>query len=204
MSEKENSNMIEIEVTNDLWNRFYSVHSLVIIGSKEPDGSFNMAPKHMAMPMGFSNYFGFIGTPRKSTYQNVEREKVFTVSYPRPDQIIISSLTASRREKDDSKPILDKIPMVDAQKIEGKFLENSYFNLECKLSEIMGKFGEWEFIVGEIVAAYVNEDAMRKETNDFDGTELVYKSPILAYLHPDRFSKIKKSNAFPFPEDFKR
>ncbi len=204
MSKKENSNMIEIEVNNDLWNRFYSVHSLVIIGSKEPDGSFNMAPKHMAMPMGFSNYFGFIGTPRKSTYQNVKREKVFTVSYPRPDQVIISSLTASRREKDDSKPILDKVPMVDAQKIEGKFLKNSYFNLECKLSEIMGKFGEWEFIVGEIVAAYVNEDAMRKEANDFDGTELVYKSPILAYLHPDRFSKIKKSNAFPFPGDFKR
>jgi len=204
MSDSKSSKMIEINVDNEMWNRIYTVHSLVIVGSKEPDGTFNMAPKHMAMPMGFSNYFGFIGTPRKSTYQNVEREKVFTVSYPRPDQVIISSLTASRREKDDSKPILKKIPTVDATQIEGKFLENSYFNLECKLSQFLGKFGEWELVIGEIVAAYVNEDAIRKKNEDFDGAELVYDSPILAYLHPDRFSKIKKSNAFPFPGDFKR
>ena len=196
--------MIKISVDEEMWNRIYTVHSLVIIGSKEPDGSFNMAPKHMAMPMGFSKYFGFIGTPRKSTYRNVEREKVFTVSFPRPDQVVISSLSASRREKDDSKPILKKIPMTDATEIEGKFLENSYFNLECKLSQFLGKFGEWELVIGEVVAAYVNEDAIRRESKNFDGAQLVYDSPLLAYLHPDRFSKIRKSNAFPFPEDFKR
>lgn len=204
MSESKSSNMIKISVEEEMWNRIYTVHSLVIIGSKEPDGSFNMAPKHMAMPMGFSNYFGFIGTPRKSTYRNVKREKVFTVSYPRPDQVVISSLSASRREKDDSKPILKKIPMSDAHEIEGKFLENSYFNLECRLSEFLGKFGEWELVIGEVVAAYVNEEAIRKDHKNFDGSQLVYDSPLLAYLHPDRFSKIKKSNAFPFPEDFKR
>lgn len=204
MGDNSSSNMIKIAVDEEMWNRLYTVHSLVIIGSKEPDGSFNMAPKHMAMPMGFSNYFGFIGTPRKSTYRNVEREKAFTVSFPRPDQVVISSLSASRREQDDSKPILNKIPMTDATEIEGKFLENSYFNLECKLSQFLGKFGEWELVIGEIVAAYVNEDALRNESKNFDGAQLVYDSPLLAYLHPDRFSKIKKSNAFPFPEDFKR
>lgn len=204
MGDNKDSNMIKITVDEDMWNRLYTVHSLVIIGSKEPDGSFNMAPKHMAMPMGFSNYFGFIGTPRKSTYRNVEREKVFTVSFPRPDQVIISSLSASRREDDDSKPILKKIPMTEAVEVEGKFLENSYLNLECKLSQFLGKFGEWELVIGEIVAAYVNEDAMRKESKNFDGGQLVYDSPLLAYLHPDRFSKIQKSNAFPFPENFKR
>ncbi|NGP77547.1 flavin reductase [Balneolaceae bacterium YR4-1] len=204
MGDNKNSNMIKISVDDEMWNRIYTVHSLVIIGSKEPDGSFNMAPKHMAMPMGFSKYFGFIGTPRKSTYRNVEREKVFTVSFPRPDQVVISSLSASRREKDDSKPILKKIPMTDATEIEGKFLENSYFNLECKLSQFLGKFGEWELVIGEVVAACVNEDAIRRESKNFDGAQLVYDSPLLAYLHPDRFSKIRKSNAFPFPEDFKR
>lgn len=204
MGDTKSSNMIKISVDDEMWNRIYTVHSLVIIGSKEPDGSFNMAPKHMAMPMGFSNYFGFMGTPRKSTYRNVEREKVFTVSFPRPDQVVISSLSASRREIDDSKPILKKIPMTDATEIEGKFLKNSYFNLECRLSQFLGKFGEWELVIGEVVAAYVNEDAMRRESKNFDGAQHVYDSPLLAYLHPDRFSKIRKSNAFPFPEDFKR
>lgn len=201
---EENGSMIEITDEGNLWNRCFMVHSLVIVGSKEASGAYNLAPKHMAMPLGFEKYFGFMGTPRKTTYQNIEREKVFTVSFPRPDQVVLSSLTASRREADDSKPIIDRIPTVDARKIEGKFLKDSYFQLECRLSEMLGKFGEWEIIVGEIVAAYVHEDVLRREGEDRNDGRLLRKHPLIAYLHPDRFSIIKKSHAFPFPKDFKR
>lgn len=180
------------------------VHSLLIVGSKEKDKSYNMAPKHMAMPLGFGSYFGFMGTPRKTTFRNIKREEEFTVSFPRPDQLVLSSLAASPREEDDSKPVIDAIPTVEAQLIEGKFLENSYLQLECTLSEMMGKFGEWEMVVGEIVAAYVHKDALRQEGDDADDNRLINQFPLLAYLHPDRYSTIKKSNNFPLPKDFKR
>lgn len=198
------TNMIEINLDEDVWSRCYTVHSLMVIGTKEENGSYNFAPKHMAMPLGFSNHFGFIGTPRKSTYRNVQREKVFTVSYPKPSQIILSSLTATRREDDDSKPILDEIPTLPAKLIDGKFLEDSYFQLECKLTECLGKFGEWELVVGEIVAARVQEESARRTGNGMDEGKLIYDSPLLGYLHPDRFSEIKESHVFPYPKEFKR
>lgn len=203
MAEQKNE-MVEIDINKSLWNRCYSVHSLIIIGSKEANGAYNLAPKHMAMPLGFSNYFGFMGTPRKTTYQNVEREKVFTVSYPKPNQLIISSITASQREPDDTKPVIKQVPTVDANKIEGKMLKDAYFQLECKLAQITGKFDEWEIVVGEVVAAYVHKDALKSTGEDTEDDILIYNNPLLAYLHPDRFSIIKESNAFPFPKDFKR
>lgn len=204
MADQSSSPMIDITDDPNLWTRFFMVHALLIIGSKEKDGSFNLAPKHMAMPLGFGPYFGFMGTPRKMTYRNIKREEVFTVSFPQPDQLVQTSLTASRREDDDSKPVIDAIPTVEAQIIEGVFMENSYLQLECILHDIMGKFGEWEMIVGEIVAAYVHEDALRQEGDDADDNKIIHDSPLLAYLHPDRFSTIKKSNHFPLPKDFKR
>lgn len=204
MADQSSSQMIDIIDDPNLWTRFFMVHALLIIGSKEKDGSFNMAPKHMAMPLGFGPYFGFMGTPRKTTYRNIKREKVFTVSFPQPDQLVHTSLAASRREDDDTKPVIDAIPTVKAQKIDGVFLENSYLQLECTLHEIMGKFGEWEIIVGEIVAAYVHKDALRQEGDDADNNKIINDSPLLAYMHPNRFSTIKKSQNFPLPKDFKR
>ena len=204
MPHKNSSKMIEITEEGNLWNRCFMVHSLVVIGSKEENGAYNFAPKHMAMPLGFDRYFGFMGTPRKTTYQNIKREKVFTVSYPGPDQLVISSLTASRREEDDTKPIIEQIPTDDAKQIEGKFIKGSYFQMECKFHKMLGKFGEWEMIVGEIVAAYVHEDVLRREGEDQKDNKIIRENPLLAYLHPDRFGTIKKSHAFPFPKDFKR
>ncbi len=204
MADNSSPSMIDITDDPNLWNRFFMVHALLVVGSKEKDGRFNVAPKHMAMPLGFGPYFGFMGTPRKTTYRNIQREEVFTVSFPQPDQLVHTSLAASQREEDDSKPVIDAIPTVKAQKVEGVFMENSYLQLECTLHEIMGKFGEWEIIVGEIVAAYVHEDALRQEGDDADDNKLISESPLLAYLHPNRFSTIKESNNFPLPKDFKR
>ncbi|WP_440999942.1 flavin reductase family protein [Fodinibius sp. SL11] len=204
MTDEYDPDMVELDLEQDVWNRCYSVHSLLIIGSKEEDGNYNFAPKHMAMPMGFSNHFGFMGTPRKNTYRNVQREKVFTVSYPTPDQLTVSSLAATRREDDDSKPVLDQIPTTEAQNIEGYFLKGSYFQLECELTECIGKFGEWELVVGEIVAARVDKKMVRKVGNGTGEGQLIYNNPLLAYLHPNRFSVIKESNVFPFPKEFKR
>lgn len=204
MTENTDENMIELDTEKDIWDKCYTVHSLLLIGSKEEDGHYNFAPKHMAMPMGLSNYFGFMGTPRKSTYRNIQREKVFTVSYPKPEQLTLSSLAATRREDDDTKPILDEIPTSPAHKIDGQFIKDSYFQLECKLADIVGKYGEWELIVGEIVAARTVKKMLRPTDSETKESQLINKNPLLAYLHPNRFSVIKESQVFPFPKVFKR
>lgn len=204
MSEQHASAMVDITEDRELWSRAFLVHSLVIIGSKEEDGGYNLAPKHLALPLGFRRYFGFMGTPRKSTYRNVEREKVFTVSYPRPEQVIISSFTASQREEDDSKPVIEQVATEEARQIDGRFLKDAYLQLECRLTGVYGKFDEWEMVAGEIVAAYAHKDTLRTNGDDMDDDRLIQDSPLLAYLYPNRFSIVKESHTFPFPKDFSR
>ena len=92
-----------MDVANPIWDRFFWVSPLVIVGTSEPDGSYDLAPKHMATPMGWQNYFGFVCTPRHATYTNTIREEAFTVSYPRPDQLVHTSLSAVPRCEDGQK-----------------------------------------------------------------------------------------------------
>ncbi len=63
----------------------------------------------MVSPMGWQNYFGFVCTPRHGTYQNIKRDGVFAVTYPKPGQWLETSLTASPRCEDDSKPQLQLV-----------------------------------------------------------------------------------------------
>jgi hypothetical protein len=74
-----------LETHLPIWDRFFTVAPLALIGTKEAEG-YDLAPKHMVMPMGWENYFGFVCASRHRTYQNIAREHVFTVSYPRPTQ----------------------------------------------------------------------------------------------------------------------
>jgi flavin reductase (DIM6/NTAB) family NADH-FMN oxidoreductase RutF len=94
------------------------VAPLVLIGTKEKDG-YDLAPKHMATPMGWENYFGFVCAPRHRTYQNIKHERVFTVSYPRPTQLVLTSLAAASRCGDDAKPSLLALPTFPASQVVG-------------------------------------------------------------------------------------
>lgn len=204
MADQKEAMMVNVTDDPEMWNRCFTVYSLIIIGSKERDGSYNLAPKHMSMPLGSGPYFGFMSMPREITYQNIKREGEFTVSYPRPDQLVLSSLAASRSEDNDSDPVVEQIPTTEAKVVEGKFLEDSYFQLECNLSRMIGKFGEWEIIVGEVIAAYIHEGFLRGKQDEVNDGRKIRKHPLLAYLHPDRFGVVEESNAFPLPKDFKR
>lgn len=194
--------MRTLDLNRTIWDQLYTAYGLILIGSKEENGSFNFAPKHMFSPAGWDNYFAFMGTPRKATFRNVEREKVFTVSYPRPSQLLITSLAASPREDDNSKLVLDALPTVEAVAIEGRMLADAYIHLECKLDQIVGQFGEWKMLVGKIVRASVSEEAHRHA--DVDDAERIFHAPIMSYVHPHRFAELKTTQHFPFPVDFKR
>ena len=156
----------------------------------------------MAFPMGWENYFGFVCTPRHSTYHNIRREGAFTVSYPRPTQVVLASLAASPREADGTKPVLYALPTFPASEVDGIFIEDAYLFLECVLDRIVDDFGENSLIAGRIVAAHVREDYLR--TSDRDDSDLIHEAPLLAYLSPGRYARVENSNSFPFPASFMR
>jgi flavin reductase (DIM6/NTAB) family NADH-FMN oxidoreductase RutF len=194
--------MQSINTDHPIWERFFTVNPLVIVGSKEEDGRYDLAPKHMAFPMGWKNYFGFVCTPRHGTYQNIKRTGEFSVSYPKPTQVVITSLTATPRCDDDTKPGLDILPQVPAETVDSVFVEDSYLQLECKLEKIIDGFGENSLITGRVVNAFVDEHSLRSE--DKDDNELIFHEPLLAYLAPGRYAVVKQSHSFPFPKDFKK
>ena len=194
--------LVDIDTAQPVWDRFFHVAPIVLVGTLDPDGSPDLAPKHMVMPMGWQNYFGFVCAPRHSTCGNIERSGVFTVSYPRPKQVLQTSLSASARLADGGKPVIDYLPTVAARAVDGVVIEDAYLYFECRHLKTVDGFGENCLITGTIVAAYGDPKFLR--ASEHDDQELIHASPLFAYLAPGRFATIDRSNAFPFPADMKK
>jgi flavin reductase (DIM6/NTAB) family NADH-FMN oxidoreductase RutF len=194
--------MVSLNVSQPIWDNFFLVAPLVVIGTREPEGGYDLAPKHMVMPLGWDNYFGFVCTPSHHTYRNICREKVFTVSFPHPEQVVLASLSAAPRCGEDAKPALAALPTVPATVIDGVFLHHAYLYLECELDRIVDGFGSNSLIAGQIVAAQVQEQAQR--ISDEDDQDILSHVPLLAYLSPGRYTTVARSAAFPFHAGFKR
>jgi flavin reductase (DIM6/NTAB) family NADH-FMN oxidoreductase RutF len=194
--------LVELDVHESVWDRYFWVAPLVLVGTMEADGGHDLAPKHMAMPMSWENYFGFVCTPRHHTYQNIRREGVFTVSYPRPSQLLLASLAASPRCGEEDKPALAALPVFPAAAVKGVLVEGAYLFLECELGRIVDDLGDNSLIIGEVVHARL--DARAERSPDRDDQELLQHDPLLAYLHPGRFTVIEQSNSFPFPAGMKK
>ena len=202
MSTDESAKPVALDTQQPIWDRFFTVAPLVVIGSREPTGDYDMAPKHMATPLSWENYFGFVCTPSHGTYQNIKREKAFTVSFPNPNQVLLTSLAAAPRCNDDSKPSLQVLPTIPATSIDGLFLKDSYLFLECELDRIVDGFGQNSLIAGKIVAAQVSENSLR--ATDIDDQDILQRSPLMAYLPPGRYAAIDNTLSFPFPKGFAR
>ena len=198
----ENRALVELDTSEPVWDRFFTVAPLVLVGTVDPDGSFDMAPKHMVTPMGWQNYFGFVCAPTHSTCSNIQRTDEFTVSFPRPSQVLFSSLAASPRLADGDKPVLDYFKTFPASNVEGRFIDEAYLYFECRHHKTIDGFGDNCLITGEIVAAYAEPEFLR--SNEIDDQELLHDAPLLAYLTPGRFAAIERSNAFPFPAHMKK
>ncbi len=201
-AENSERDLVDISVENPVWDRFFTVAPLVLIGTRDEDGSVDLAPKHMVTPMGWQNYFGFVCTPTHSTYKNIRRNRVFTVSYPRPDQVLYTSLAASPRQKSGEKPVLDYFSTFPAKLVEADFIDAAYLYFECRLFKTVTGFGANCLITGEIIAAYSDPDFLR--SREVDDQELVHDAPLFAYLAPGRFAAISRSTAFPFPANMKK
>ena len=194
--------LIELDTTSSIWEKFFSVFPLVVIGTREADGSDDLAPKHLAMPMSWSNHFGFVCTPRHNTFQNIERTQQFSVTYMRPSQAVLASLAATPRCDDGSKPITQSLPTFAAGKIDAPLLKDGYLFLECELQQRVDNLGDNSLIIGRVISARIAEDALRSSGQDDE--DLVFNAPLLAYLYPGRFAEISSTTQLPFPAGFKR
>lgn len=202
MSRPRTDDHVALDVEHPVWDRFFTVSPLVVIGTREEEG-YDLAPKHMAVPLGWSNYFGFVCTERHATYRNASREEAFSVSFPRPDAAVVSSLAAAPRCCGEGGPSdLRRLPTLPTQAIDAVVLEDAYAWLECELDRIVDGFGENSLVAGRVVAARVRRDALR--VWEGDDQELIRRSPLLAFLAPGRYSEIRDSDAFPFPAGFRR
>jgi flavin reductase (DIM6/NTAB) family NADH-FMN oxidoreductase RutF len=190
--------LVSLGVDFPIWERFFHVAPLIVVGTKEPTGDFDLAPKHMAMPLGWGNYFAFVCTPEHSTYANAMREGAFTVSFPRPSQVVLASLAAAPRCDEGTKPLLPMLETFPAGVVDGVLLSDAYLHLECETHRVFDDFDENSLITGRIVAALVSEDAIRR--SDRDDRYTVFRGPILAYVSPGRYAEISQTFAFPFHE----
>lgn len=196
------ADIIELDTSRPVWDRCFMVAPLVLVGTRDEDGSLDLAPKHMAIPLGWQNYFGFVCSPKHHTCINIERDGAFTVSYPKPSQVLYASLAASPRYSDGPKAVLQSFDTFPAKKIDGEFIDDAYLFLECKHHKTVDDFGDNCLITGEVVAAYAHPDYVR--SSEYDDQELINGAPLFAYLPPSRFATITQTNAFPFPADMKK
>lgn len=194
---------VPLETQIPIWDHFFMVAPLVVVGTKEGQG-YDLAPKHMATPLGQSNYFGFICTPSHATYHNVKKTGEFSVSFPMPDQITLASLSASPRtdELTKSEHIVQALPTIKAPNIDALFIGNSYLYLECRLYKIIDGFDAYSFITGKVEAAFVRKEYLK--VSDTDEQQQMHQNPLLAYVANGRFAKLSETFNFPFPKDFKR
>ena len=187
---------VDIDCAYPIWDRFYLVHPLVVIGTTEPGGKPDLAPKHMAGPVPWGNLFGFVCSERHATYRNTVRSGVFTVSYPRAEQVVTVSLTAAPRIDDDSKPSLGVVPTVPATVVNGPLLADALLHLECELDRTVDELEDNSLVIGRVVAAHIDDRALR--LLDREDEDVLAAAPVVAYLQPDRFTAIDRAQAFPF------
>lgn len=192
----EHESMHPLDLNHPVWEQCYTVAPLVLVGTREGN-AYDLAPKHMVTPLGWDNYFGFVCTPRHRTYHNVMDTGVFTVSFPRADQVELVARTAAPRRKGEEKAAMEGLPTVPAQEIDGVLLEGAPLHLECRFDREVDRLGKHSLLIGRVTAARAREEILRAQS----GAGLK-QLPLLAYLPPDRYAAISESEAFPFPEEF--
>lgn len=193
---------VDLDLDESLWERVFTIAPVVVVGTREADGSFDLAPKHLALPMGWGPWFGFVCAPHHATYRNVVRERAFSVSWPRPDQLLIASLSASPRCDDGSKPVTGRLPTVPARAIDGVLLRDAYLHAECELHQVIEGFDRNALVTGRVVAATADVGALRG--HDRDDGDLLYEHPLLALVYPGRFARVDRTEGFPLPAGYSR
>jgi flavin reductase (DIM6/NTAB) family NADH-FMN oxidoreductase RutF len=81
-------------------------------------------------------------------------------------------------------------------------MSGARIHLECELERTVDGLGANSLIIGRIVAAAVDERALR--VMDREDEHIIADTPVLAYLQPNRFCAIEESRSFPFHAGWSR
>jgi flavin reductase (DIM6/NTAB) family NADH-FMN oxidoreductase RutF len=175
---------------------------LVLIGTLEADGSPDVAPKHLAMPLSWRTLFGFVCSPDHATYRNAVATETFTVGFPSPELVLASSLAAGPRDTDGDKPTLEMLSLSPAHVVDGVLVGGCAVSLECRLERVIDDLDENSLLVGRVVAAHASErallDTAPAATPRPDG------GPLLVYVHPGRVASVHDTKPFPYHRGFHR
>lgn len=194
--------MDEVHVDDDLWDRVHLPSALTVVGTVDRNGSPNLATKHMAMPVSWGPWFGFVCDPSHQTWQNATATGSFTVSYLAPEQALTATMASAPRNQQDDKPTLATIETRPASKLDGVYVDGCRMALECVLERVVDGLGGNGLLIGKVVAAHVDAEALRSaETDD---AESIYTSPLLVYVHPHRFGVLQHTDALPLHAGFRR
>lgn len=193
---------VSVPTEHSVWERFPILAPLVLVGTIEPDGEPDIAPKHLAMPMSWGNLFGFVCHPEHGTYKNLVANGSFSVGYPTPEMLLHTSLAAAPRASDGSKPTVQVLPTSAAKKIDGVLVDGCRLHLECTLDRVIDDLDGNVLVIGRVVAAHVAEQILR--TFDVDDADLIHASPLLAYVHPGRVATVAETVSFPYHQGFSR
>ncbi len=195
------SSLVPLELDDSLWENVFQVAPLVMVGTREPDGSYDFAPKHRIVTLT-PRHFGFVCRESHATYRNALRENAFTVSWAGPQHVVMTSAAAAPRCEDGEKKAMHGMPTIAAKEVDGVLLEGCALHIECRLDRVIDDLGDDDLVIGRIVAAWATEDALRNaRTPD---SKVVHEHPLLAYLHPSQFATIEHSVGFPFSKGFSR
>lgn len=192
--------MRRVRPDHSLWDHFFTVAPLVLVGTLEPDGTADIAPKHQATPIGVAGLFGFVCRPEHATLANVLATRCFTVGYPTPSMVLHTSLAASPRDADGAKPTLELLSLSPAQVVDGVRVDGCRAHLECRLVDTVDDLDGNTLVIGRVVAAAVSDSARREGGTD-DGA-LIDSAPLLAYVHPGRVAAIHHTKDFPYHSGF--
>lgn len=187
---------------DEVWESFFSVAPLVLVGTLESDGAPDIAPKHQATPLGSHGLFGFVCRPDHSTLRNAVATDCFTVGYPSPSMVVQASLAAAPRDADGAKPTLDLMSLSPARVVSGVLVDGCVAHLECRLVRVIDDLDSDVLVVGRVVAAYIADRARR--TPEVEDGALVDTFPALAYLHPGRVAAVHQTKEFPYHRGFHR
>ena len=192
------SPLLSLELEQPIWDRFFTVAALVVIGTRNTDGSYDLFGTHQGYPLEPANLFAFLASPLETAVANALRERAFSVSFPRPQQVVEASIAAAAATDKGPHPLAAEIQTFPAQRIDAPLLSKAQLFLECQVDRVVEDLDDRVLVIGSLVAAHLDPDCRR--LSDRDDADLLRRNPLLAFVAPGRVTAIAQTDAFPAVE----
>ena len=92
MEEHGSEDLFTLRENLPIWDRVSTVNPLVLVGTKEEDEGYDIAPKAHGLSAGLGQLLRLCLYAAPPDLRQPRREGVFTVTYPRPTQVVLASL----------------------------------------------------------------------------------------------------------------